>query len=216
MLEVKDVSKHFGGIRAVSNASLHDRRRRNPRADRPERRRQDHAVQPDLRASTRPTAARIRLNGREIQGVPSELICHRGLARSFQITNLFRGLSIYENLRLSLQAQSAGRFNLWRDIDSYPDIHAETAELIKFLGLEGIETDRRRRTVLWRAAAGRSRHRARLQAAGAAARRAAGGPRRRRTRARLEPGQERRRQHSGADRRARHRPRARLLASRSP
>ena len=67
--------------------------------------------------------------------MPSDLICHRGLARSFQITNLFRGLSIYENLRLSLQAQSAGRFNIWRDIDSYADIHAETAELTKFLGL---------------------------------------------------------------------------------
>ena len=82
----------------------------------------------------------IKLNGREIQGVPSEAICHQGLARSFQITNLFKGLSIYENLRLSLQAQSRGRFNLWRDIDHYRDIHAETAELIKFLGLEGIET----------------------------------------------------------------------------
>jgi ABC-type branched-subunit amino acid transport system ATPase component len=31
------------------------------------------------------------------------------------------------------------RSNLWRDIDSYPEVHAETAELIKFLGLEGIE-----------------------------------------------------------------------------
>src|ERR1700687_4505517 len=31
------------------------------------------------------------------------------------------------------------RFNIWRDIDSYPDVHAEAAELIKFLGLEGIE-----------------------------------------------------------------------------
>ena len=71
--------------------------------------------------------------------MPSDLICHQGLARSFQITNLFKGLSIYENLRLSLQAQSDMRFNLWRDIDSYDDIHAETAELIKFLGLEGIE-----------------------------------------------------------------------------
>ncbi len=70
----------------------------------------------------------------------SEAICHQGLARSFQITNLFKGLSIYENLRLSLQAQSPGRFNLWRDIDHYSDIHAETAELIKFLGLQGIET----------------------------------------------------------------------------
>jgi branched-chain amino acid transport system ATP-binding protein len=81
----------------------------------------------------------ISLNGREIQGVPSDLICHRGLARSFQITNLFKELSIYENLRLSLQAQHRMRFNIWRDIDSYPEVHDETAELIKFLGLEGIE-----------------------------------------------------------------------------
>jgi ABC-type branched-subunit amino acid transport system ATPase component len=61
------------------------------------------------------------------------------VARSFQITNLFKGLSIYENLRLSLQARSRARFNAWHDIDSYPDIHAETEELVKFLGLEGIE-----------------------------------------------------------------------------
>ena len=31
------------------------------------------------------------------------------------------------------------RFNIWRDIDSYPEVHAETAELVKFLGLQGIE-----------------------------------------------------------------------------
>ena len=86
-----------------------------------------------------PDSGTVRLNGRDIQGLPSHRICQRGLARSFQITNLFRGLSIYENLRLSLQAQHAMRFNIWRDIDSYPEVHAETAELIKFLGLEGIE-----------------------------------------------------------------------------
>jgi branched-chain amino acid transport system ATP-binding protein len=42
-------------------------------------------------------------------------------------------------LRLSLQAQSVMRFNIWRDIDSYAEVHRQTAELIKFLGLEGIE-----------------------------------------------------------------------------
>jgi branched-chain amino acid transport system ATP-binding protein len=138
VLEVEGISKNFGGIRAVSNASL--------------------AVGAgEIHALIGPNGAgkttlfnlisglhpadsgTICLNGREIQGVPSDLICHRGLARSFQITNLFRELTIYENLRLSLQAQHAMRFNIWRDIDSYPDVHAQTAELIKFLGLEGIE-----------------------------------------------------------------------------
>jgi ABC-type branched-subunit amino acid transport system ATPase component/ABC-type branched-subunit amino acid transport system permease subunit len=138
VLEVKGISKHFGGIRAVSNASLQVGAG------------EIHAlIGPNgagkttlfnlvsgLHSADRGT---ISLNGREIQGVPSDLICHSGLARSFQITNLFRELSIYENLRLSLQAQHAMRFNIWRDIDSYPQVHAETAELIKFLGLEGIE-----------------------------------------------------------------------------
>jgi branched-chain amino acid transport system ATP-binding protein len=138
VLEVSGISKKFGGIRAVSDASL--------RIGAGE----VHAlIGPNGAGKTTlfnlisglfaPDGGTIRLNGREIHGVPSDLICHRGLARSFQITNLFRGLSIYENLRLSLQARSAMRFNIWRDIDSYPDVHTETAELIRFLGLEGIE-----------------------------------------------------------------------------
>jgi branched-chain amino acid transport system ATP-binding protein len=138
VLEVKGISKNFGGIRAVTKASL-------------------QVGAGEIHALIGPNGAgkttlfnlisglfpadsgSIRLNGRDIQGVPSDLICHRGLARSFQITNLFKELSIYENLRLSLQAQHRMRYNIWRDIDSYPEVHAQTAELIKFLGLEGIE-----------------------------------------------------------------------------
>jgi ABC-type branched-subunit amino acid transport system ATPase component/ABC-type branched-subunit amino acid transport system permease subunit len=138
VLEVEGISKRFGGIRAVSNASLQIGAG------------EIHAlIGPNGAGKTTlfnlisglfpPDTGTIRLNGRDIHGVPSHLICHHGLARSFQITNLFRGLSVYENLRLSLQAQRAMRFNIWRDIDSYPDVHVETAELIKFLGLEGIE-----------------------------------------------------------------------------
>ncbi|ANW03854.1 branched-chain amino acid ABC transporter ATP-binding protein/permease [Bradyrhizobium icense] len=138
VLDVRGVSKSFGGIRAVTDASL-------------------TVVAGEIHALIGPNGAgkttlfnlvsglyptdggTIKLDGREIQSAPSEAICHQGLARSFQITNLFKGLSIYENLRLSLQAQCPGRFDLWRDIDHYRDIHAETAELIRFLGLEGIE-----------------------------------------------------------------------------
>jgi ABC-type branched-subunit amino acid transport system ATPase component/ABC-type branched-subunit amino acid transport system permease subunit len=138
VLEVDGISKHFGGIRAVANASL------TVGAG------EIHAlIGPNGAGKTtlfnlvsglfQPDTGTVRLKGREIQGVTSDRICHRGLARSFQITNLFRGLSIYENLRLSLQAQRPMRFNIWRDIDSYADVHAETAELIRFLGLEGIE-----------------------------------------------------------------------------
>ncbi|MEZ5822054.1 MAG: branched-chain amino acid ABC transporter ATP-binding protein/permease [Xanthobacteraceae bacterium] len=138
VLQVEAVSKSFGGIRAVREASLQVRSG------------EIHAlIGPNGAGKTTlfnlvsglyaPDAGTIRLHGRDIHGMSSELICHRGLARSFQITNLFKGLSIYENLRLSLQARAPGRYNIWRDIDEFPNVHAETAALIKFLGLEGIE-----------------------------------------------------------------------------
>jgi branched-chain amino acid transport system ATP-binding protein len=138
VLEVQAIGKRFGGVQAVCGAQL-----------------MVHAGQ--IHALIGPNGAgktttfnlisgmfmadtgTVRLNGQEIQHLPPDSICQQGLARSFQITNLFKGLSIYENLRLSLQARHPARFNAWRNIDSYPEIHAETAELMKFLGLEGIE-----------------------------------------------------------------------------
>ena len=138
VLAVEGVAKHFGGIRAVAEASL-------------------EVKAGEVHALIGPNGAgkttlfnlisglypcddgSVRLNGREIRRLPSHRICGQGLARSFQITNLFRGLTIYENLRLSLQACHPARFNAWRDIDSYPEIHAQAAELVRFLGLEGIE-----------------------------------------------------------------------------
>lgn len=138
VLEVTAINKHFGGIQAVGDVGL------TLHAG------EIHAlIGPNgagktttfnlISGSLEPDSGRVRLNGREVQGLPPHHICRQGLARSFQITNLFRGLPIYENLRLSLQARHSGSFNAWRDIDSYPEVHAETAELMKFLGLEGIE-----------------------------------------------------------------------------
>ena len=138
VLRVENVAKQFGGIRAVAGAGLTIEAGEIHALIGPNG--AGKTTMFNLVSGLYPADTGIvQLNGREIQGLPSHLICHRGLARSFQITNLFGGLSIYENLRLSLQAQHAMRFNIWRDIDSYPQVHAETAELIKFLGLEGIE-----------------------------------------------------------------------------
>ncbi|MEP9377538.1 branched-chain amino acid ABC transporter ATP-binding protein/permease [Aquabacter sp. CN5-332] len=138
VLEVSHVSKHFGGIRAVNDVSL--------TVDAGE----IHAlIGPNGAGKTTtfnlisgmfgPNSGTIRLKGASVAGLPAHRISGRGLARSFQITSLFNGLSIYENLRLSVQATHAGRFNIWRDVDGYAHVHTETAALMKFLGLEGIE-----------------------------------------------------------------------------
>jgi ABC-type branched-subunit amino acid transport system ATPase component len=138
VLDVRNVSKSFGGIRAVQDVSLDVRSG------------EIHAlIGPNGAGKTTtfhmisglypPDAGTISLHGTSIHDLPPHRICHLGLARSFQITSLFKGLAIEENLRLSVQAQHAGRGNFWRDVDSFHAVTAETAELMKFLGLEGIE-----------------------------------------------------------------------------
>lgn len=138
VLEVDGIVKNFGGYTAVDKVDL--------QVDSG----QIHAlIGPNGAGKTTtfnlisgmftPNEGSVRLNGQSVGGLPPNQITAKGLARSFQITNLFEGLSIYENLRLSAQAQHSGRFNFWRDIDSYPEIHSDTEELMRFLGLEGIE-----------------------------------------------------------------------------
>jgi ABC-type branched-subunit amino acid transport system ATPase component len=138
VLDVDGAGKRFGGIQAVNGAGLRLHAG------------EIHAlIGPNGAGKTtlfnlisglyRPDSGVIRLGGRDIHRLADYQICRHGLARSFQITNLFRRLSIYENLRLSLQAHHAARFNFWRDIDAFDSIHAETNELVRFLGLEGIE-----------------------------------------------------------------------------
>jgi branched-chain amino acid transport system ATP-binding protein len=138
VLEARHISKKFGGIQAVKDTSLVVEAG------------QIHALIGPNGAGKTTTfnlvsglfnsdTGSVTLHGQAVGHLSPDQICQQGLARSFQITNLFKGLTIYENLRLSLQARHAGRFNCWRDIDHYPEIHAETAELMKFLGLQGME-----------------------------------------------------------------------------
>jgi ABC-type branched-subunit amino acid transport system ATPase component len=76
---------------------------------------------------------------RENRRAAAEAIAARGLARSFQITNLFPSLSVAENLRLGCQARDPARLALWRPAGALTTVNAETQALIRFLGLEGLE-----------------------------------------------------------------------------
>jgi branched-chain amino acid transport system ATP-binding protein len=138
VLEADGLCKSFGGIRAVDSVSVALRHGRI------------HAlIGPNGAGKTTafnlisgmfpPDAGQVRLNGETISGLSPDAICRRGLARSFQITNLFKGLTVYENLRLSVQAKHSVRFNFWCDCDDVAEVHRETREVIRFLGLEGIE-----------------------------------------------------------------------------
>ena len=136
-LEVKGLAKRFGALQAVRDATL--------TLDQG-----IHAlIGPNGAGKTTafnlisglfaPDRGTVRLHGSEIAGLRPDAICRQGLTRSFQITNLFKGLTVFENIRLSVQARHAGAMNGWRDAEQVSEVQAETQALIRFLGLEGIE-----------------------------------------------------------------------------
>ncbi|MGH7375738.1 MAG: ATP-binding cassette domain-containing protein, partial [Candidatus Rokuibacteriota bacterium] len=138
LLDCRGVSKRFGRFTAVDavNLTLGDR--------------QLHAlIGPNGAGKTTlfnavsgtypPDGGRILLDGRPIDGLPPERVVARGIARSFQITNLFPSLTLFENLRLAVQARDSRRFNGWRPFTSLARVNEETRALVRFLGLEGLE-----------------------------------------------------------------------------
>ncbi len=83
-----------------------------------------------------PTQGRVLFDGQVITGRAPEAVNRLGLAKTFQITNVFPGISVYENVRVAAQSRApeAGRFtSLWRR----PDVDGAVMELLVAFGLEG-------------------------------------------------------------------------------
>jgi ABC-type branched-subunit amino acid transport system ATPase component/ABC-type branched-subunit amino acid transport system permease subunit len=81
----------------------------------------------------------VLLDGQRVDGLPPHAITRAGLGRSFQITNLFPGLSVEENIRLAVQARHPARFSLFRDATAIDDLRDDTAELLRWTGMAGVE-----------------------------------------------------------------------------
>lgn len=138
-LEVVSVTKHFGGIKAVDNVSLLVKSKGL------------HAlIGPNGAGKTTlfnlisgqftADAGAIRLGDTPVVMANPTLACVRGLCRSFQITNLFKSLTVRENLWLSVMARDSLRFSLLRHADQLEQTRHETEELIRFLGVSGMES----------------------------------------------------------------------------
>lgn len=84
-----------------------------------------------------PTAGGIRLNGRDITGRKPFEINRLGLSRSFQVTNIFPRLSVFENLRCSVLWSLGYRYSFWRGVDSLRDARERTEQVLEQINLTG-------------------------------------------------------------------------------
>jgi branched-chain amino acid transport system ATP-binding protein len=81
------------------------------------------------------SSGEIKLNGERISGLPPQEINRRGLARSFQVTNVFPGLSVYENLRCAVLWSLGYKYSFFVGIDRLRDVRERADWLIERIGL---------------------------------------------------------------------------------
>jgi len=133
VLEVEAVSKSFGALAALTDVSLAVREGEVFSVIGPNGAGKSTLfnVVSGLYA---PSAGRVRLHGREITGLAPEAINRLGVAKTFQITNVFPEISVGENVRVAAQsrARESGRLaSLWRR----SDVDARVGELLGPFGL---------------------------------------------------------------------------------
>lgn len=83
-----------------------------------------------------PDGGRIVLAGRDITRLAVHRRVRLGLARSFQILSVFRNLTVFENVRVAVQARDPRRSGLWRDAYDHADLNARTWSLLAAVGLD--------------------------------------------------------------------------------
>ena len=82
----------------------------------------------------RPTAGRILFNGDDITGLPSNMISQKGIARSYQITNILPNATVFENVRIAAQSRRHA-WNMAKHHSAFGDINEKAEAALDSVGL---------------------------------------------------------------------------------
>lgn len=82
------------------------------------------------------TAGTVAFQGRDITGWAPQRVNRLGLARSFQITNIFPRLTVFENVRLAVMREHPHPTAFWRRVDRLPAVREATERLLEKVRLQ--------------------------------------------------------------------------------
>lgn len=138
IIKTENLTKRFGGLVAVNNVDLTV-----------EENRLTSIIGPNGAGKTtlynlliglmKPDGGQIYFRGKNITGYPPHRIVKEGIARSFQILNIFTELSLFENIRIAVQAERGHGLEMLSSTGSLDEVNARSFEIIKNTGLDGKE-----------------------------------------------------------------------------
>lgn len=134
VLQLKDVSKSFGKSLIIKGVNLSI-----PKGER-------HAIIGpngagkstlfNLISGRFPVSSgRISLNGEDITGLSPYKINRKNLSRSFQVTNIFHKLSVFDNIRCSVLWSLGYKYSFWHPLDRLKDVRDLADSTIEQIGL---------------------------------------------------------------------------------
>ncbi|MBK8618993.1 MAG: ABC transporter ATP-binding protein [Anaerolineales bacterium] len=135
ILETKNIRKQFSGLVAVDDVSIKVRKNSL------------HAIiGPNgagkttffnlLSGNLEPTSGHVIYKGQDITHQPVHRTIHFGIGRSFQITNIFPNLTVFENIRLASQALGSDNFKFWQASSHFKKYEERTWNVIETVGLK--------------------------------------------------------------------------------
>ena len=83
----------------------------------------------------KPTDGSILLKVEIVSGLRPYQINRRGLSRSFQVSNVFPKMSVWENIRCALLWATGHRYAFWKNIDNLPEVRERTAQILQDIDL---------------------------------------------------------------------------------
>lgn len=133
LLETKDLTKSFGGLVAVNDVNF--------QVEKGELR---AVIGPNGAGKTTffniiagkipPTKGEIWFKGENITQLPPYAITKKGIGRSYQVTNIFPKVTVFENVRLAAQATMV-TYNFWKDVQYLDSINRRVTEILEKLKL---------------------------------------------------------------------------------
>jgi len=136
-LQVQNIHKDFSGLKVLTGVDFAVREK------------QRHAViGPNGAGKTtlfniisgrfKASSGAILFKGADISGKPAYVRNRQGLSRSFQITNVFQDLSVFDNIRSGVRSRNGLRYHFFRKPDHHPQINARTEAIAEEVGLKEV------------------------------------------------------------------------------
>jgi branched-chain amino acid transport system ATP-binding protein len=138
ILQVKDVYKDFSGLKVLMGVTF------TVKAN------EKHAIiGPNGAGKTtlfniisgkyRPSSGSILFRENEVGGLSPYVLNHLGMCRSFQITNIFQNLTVFENVCAGVRSHAGLRYHLFRTLDRQLKIIARAEQIIEQVGLAEVK-----------------------------------------------------------------------------